>query len=378
MEPIKITNVPSYLRGELYRTLRTEFAEDDTECVITGNIRPLKLDLIVTCLGDVIQLIDTCMFFGVPFHYKIFEFIQASPDYCMREMRLFEQRVKNDTPTYVEVTSHRYFIPNSVPTEYAYMIDTEEYRALKLLASFHLTNNWSADDFLEYIIKNGSLVLVEYYTPLYSIIYHRILYWTVEYGQIPIMSFIVKQPWAKIETFTKELCRHAAKNNQLPMLKYMRETLRFEWDEHTVLDALDEKRLHVLRYALENGCPIPERSKYGIPGIQYIMSMVLALETVEGLRMMAEIVKLPLDNPEYTLIAARNGYVDHLQYLHEKNAPWHPQAINTAARYKHVDCVEFGISVGAPHISAIVETVYQPFTTESDWWIGTHIHQSTL
>jgi hypothetical protein len=352
----------------------TEFAEDDTERVITGNIRPLKLDLNVTCLGDVIQLLDTCMFFGVPFHYKIFEFVEASPDYCLREMTLFEKRVRGEETPTINAPTHRYFIPNSVSTEYAYMIDTEEYRALKLLATFKLTNNWSAGDFLEHIIQNGSLVLVEYYAPRYSDMYSiRILKWAVEYGQIPIMAYLARQPSAK-KTFTKELCRHAARNNQLPMLRYLREILKLEWDEDTVIDALHETRLQVLRYALENGCPIPQYNNSGIP---FIMSMVLAMETVEALRMMAEIVKLPLDNPEYTLIAARNGHVDHLQYLHEKNAPWHPQAINTAARYKHVECVVFGVSVGAPYNPAIVETVNQPFTTESDWWIGAHIYQAT-
>jgi hypothetical protein len=181
MEPIPITNVPSHLQGELYRTLITEFAEDDTERVITGNIRPLKLDLNVTCLGDVIQLLDTCMFFGVPFHYKIFEFVEASPDYCLREMTLFEKRVRGEETPTINAPTHRYFIPNSVSTEYAYMIDTEEYRALKLLATFKLTNNWSAGDFLEHIIQNGSLVLVEYYAPRYSDMYSiRILKWAVE------------------------------------------------------------------------------------------------------------------------------------------------------------------------------------------------------
>ena len=347
MEPIPITNVPTHLQGELYNTLMTEFAEDDTECVITGNIRPLKLDLEVKSLVDVIQLIDTCMFFGVPLHCKIFEFVKAYSDYCLREMKRFEKSVDSNDTT-IEPISTIYFRENSVPTAYAYIIETEEYRALKLLANYTHIWTWSIKGFLEYAIKHGSLVLVEHYAPKYS---HQFPYsplkWAAEYGQIPIMAFLVHCPWVKVhkkyvdktQTFAQELCSIAASKNQLSMLKYLRETLKFDWNMYTVQYSICDDRLDILKYALENGCPIPE---YGI-------NMAIGIRSIEGLRMLVDIRQVSLDDPEYTLWAAENGHVDHLQYLHENNAPWHSQAINIAAEYEHIDCVDYGISVGAPY-----------------------------
>jgi hypothetical protein len=257
------------------------------------------------------------------------------------------------------------------------MVETPEYIALKLLATFKRTWTWSAAEFLEYAIKNGSLVLIEHYASRFSTQCSTLpLKWAAEYGQIPIMAFLVKQPWVKLhtkhpnnihETLAHQLCSDATGNTQFPMLKYLRETLEFEWDKFVVQFSLCEERLHILQYALENNCPVPS----------YGMSMAIGMKSTTALRMLVEMGNMPLDRADYTLYAAQNGSLEHLQYLHEKNAPWHPQAIHTAARHKHFDCVEFGISVGAPYDANIVELAQAPFREDIDRLIGLHIYNAT-
>ena len=92
----------------------------------------------------------------------------------------------------------------------------------------------------------------------------------------------------------------------------------------------------------ENGCIIPE----------YVMTMVIGMESTEALRMLVDIGKMPLDKADYTLYAAQKGNLEHLQYLHEKNTPWHVQAVNMAARNKHL-IVLILVFLSAHHITRI-------------------------
>jgi len=357
MSTLKVIDIPIHLQGELYNYLTTEFIEDEipfNQRYISGNSRPLKLNLKITGLKDILQLMDSCMFFAAPLHWKIFEFVETYPDDMIQQMNEFEHK----------------------ESEYDFFMTTEEYRAIKLLATYKRTWTWSNQDFLEYAIKNGSLVLIEYYAPRYASQCAVLpLKWAADYGQIPIMSFLVKQPWVKLhntyihsdQTLAQQLCSYASANNQLPMLKYLREIQHFEWDKYTVQFSLCEERLSILKYAIENGCPIPE----------YSMHMALGMKTIEGLRILVEIGKIPINNPSYILAAAQHGNLECLQYLYERGAPWHPQAMNTAAREKHIECVEYGISIGAPFEPNIVETVYQPFDVHTDRWVGLFIYNST-
>jgi hypothetical protein len=358
MTTLQLTNIPPHLQGELFKILTTEFTEEDTPLNQRNiwHFRSLKTDLKIRCLRDILQMMDTCMFFAAPLHRKIFEFVEGSPEYIIQEMREFES--------------------GSESSEYGFFVTTEEYRALKLLATYKRTWTWSVQGFLEYAIKNGSLVLIEHYTARYrSVCAVLPLKWAVEYGKIPIMAFLVKQPWISVhnhfihteQTLAQQLCSDAVGYDQLPMLKYLHETLQFPWDQYVVQFSLCEERLHILKYALENGCPIPS----------YGLNMALGMDSIEGLRMLVEMRNIPLEDDEkYTLLAAQNGNVEHLRYLHEKNARWHPQAVNTAARNKYVDCVEFGISVNAPYDSNIVAFAYQPFRLDVDHWIGLQIYHA--
>ena len=365
MTTIHLTDIPVHLQGELFRNLTTEFTEDETplnQREIIGNIRPLKTDLNIKGLFDVIQMIDTCMFFAVPLHWKIFDFVEGSPDYILGQMIDYEKKLENPST-----------ITPLLLLAYEFIVETEEYRALKLLATYKRTWSWSVQGFLEYAIKNGSLVLVEYYAPKYCVQCSVLpLKWAAENGQIPIMAFLVRCPWVKLhyeygdQTLAQQLCSDAVAGNQFPMLKYLHETLGFPWDKYVVQFSFCEERLHILQYALENGCPLPT----------YGMSMAIGMKTTEALRMLVDIAKVPLDRADYTYYAAQNGSIEHLQYLHEKNTPWHPQAINMAARNKHFDCVDFGMSVGAPYDQNIVVLAQGPFNAEIDRWIGLMIYNA--
>jgi len=367
MTNLYVTDIPIHLQGELYNQLTTEFAEDD--CPMNQrnirHFRALKTDLNIRGLKDIIQIMDACMFFAVPLHWKVFDFVDAYPDLIHREMCEYEKILESPDKN-----------TSKIGIEYGFFVTTEEYRALKILATFKRTWTWSDQGFLEYAIKQGSLVLIEYYAGRYCTkCKHIPLKWAIQYNQLPILAFLIKQPWVKLhskmystseETFAEHLCSETAVYNNLTILKYLRETLQFPWNKYVVQNSLCQDRLDVLRYALENGCPIP----------QYAMSMVIGMKSIDALRMFVEIVKTPLNNPDFTLWAAQNGQLSHLVYLHEHNTPWHPQAMHMAARYKHVDCVEFGISMGAPYEPEIVKTVYDAYDNSIDRWIGLHIYNA--
>jgi hypothetical protein len=148
------------------------------------------------------------------------------------------------------------------------------------------------------------------------------------------------------------------------VLKHLRETLQFPWDENVIKNALSNKCNECLQYALTNGCPILLDSATG---------MALRHPTIDAFRILVEVAGY---NPlkEDTLYAASRGSLPHLTYLHELGAPWHPQAVNSAARFKHHTCVDYGIQHGAPYDANLVELSRLPYRADIDRWMASIIY----
>lgn len=74
-------------------------------------------------------------------------------------------------------------------------------------------------------------------------------------GQINVLEWIFEEEeWL----FDSNVCANAAFRNQLPVLQWLRAN-NVPWDEWTLYWARQKELEDVERWALENGCPEPER-----------------------------------------------------------------------------------------------------------------------
>jgi hypothetical protein len=348
---LTVTQLPLHLQGELYKNILDEYGEDEETFI--G--RPIKTDFIFDTHEDILHMIDTCMFLAVDLPDELFNYVALNKSvfYQMREY---------------ELDVHRGTIEES------FFVTTAEYRALKVLAEFETSIRFAVPyNLAAYAIENNSLVLLQYIGKRYAEhLDPYIIHFAVEFGNIQCIDYLVEHPKIKPlifkitnhvsgKTLAQQLCGEA---HTLPVLKHLHETLRFPWDENVIKRALSNKCNECLQYALANGCQISLESATG---------MALRHPTIDAFRILVEVAGYnPLQ--EDTLYAASRGSLPHLTYLHELGVAWHPQAVNSAARFKHHTCVEYGIEHGAPYDANLVELSRLPYRADIDRWMASIIY----
>ena len=352
---LTVNQLPTHLHGELYQNVIEHFTNEET--IID---RPIKTDFIFETHHDILEMIDTCLFLAVELPVELFHHVSLNNTFVLKQMREYEANV------------HSGIIQES------FFVTTPEYRALKLLAEFDIIFNdallYTPFNLAGYAIENGSIELLEYiirdmdFDP-------SIIYFAVVSGHIPSIDYLIKQPSIKNalfaqqkkptfygsnmgigNTYAHELCSDAT---QVSVLKYLRETLQFPWDRRVVENAIRKRNHECLKYALENGCPI------------YMDASVCAAlqhNTIDAFRLLVEICNYKPTEQDI-LYAARTRGLPHLIYLHELNTPWHPQAVNHAARLQFYAGVEYGIKCGAPYDPNLVELSRLPYTVDIDRWM---------
>jgi hypothetical protein len=107
----------------------------------------------------------------------------------------------------------------------------------------------------------------------------------------------------------KAFCREVARMNKLEYLVWAREVKNCDWDYWTISAAAEKGDLAMVKYCVENGCPMDE----------------VACE-----------------------FAAREGHLDVLKYLHENDCPWISLACSWAHEYNHIDCLNYLIEQKCP------------------------------
>ena len=403
-----IQSLPQHLRGELYNNFISDaftsdgFISDDFSSDIKIS-HPIKTDFIFNTHDDLIRIIDTCMFLAVDLPIELFQYIELHPDAILNSIDRYNANVLSGV------------------IEESFFVTTEEYRALKLFAENILSN--TINDDCMYAIKNGSVVLLDYfirleknkagtyYTPLniyngtlkgvpleiqeqklpinelngtppfwacpisnlYRCRNHILLDWAVKYGHIPIINYLLSLHWIhelfptqslqySEQTIAQELYTMAAKYGQLPLLKYFRETLHLQWDTNVVQTALSYQHNDCLQYALENNAPIP----------QYAIGLAVKHSSIDALRLLVEVGKVTPTKDD-TLYASQYGTVEQLAYIHEQNVEWHHHAVNFAARFKKYACMEYGMNNGASYDIVIVTLAREPYSYEIDRWIAERI-----
>lgn len=352
---LTVNQLPTHLHGELYHNVIEDFSNEET--VIH---RPIKTDFIFETHDDILAMIDTCLFLAVELPVEIFHHVSLNNKVVLKQMREYEANV------------HSGIIQES------FFVTTPEYRALKLLAEFDVIFNdallYTPFNLAGYAIENGSIELLEYiikdmdFDP-------SIIHFAVVCGHIPSIDYLIKQPSIKNmlfapqkkltfdgrdmgigNTYAHQLCSDAT---QVSVLKYLRETLQFPWDRRVVEKAIRKRNHECLKYALENGCPM---------FIDSCVYSALQHNTIDAFRLLVEIRNY-IPTEQDILYAAKTRRLSHLIYLHELKTPWHPQAVNHAARLRFYDCVEYGIKCGAPYDPNLVELSYLPYTVDIDRWM---------
>jgi hypothetical protein len=108
----------------------------------------------------------------------------------------------------------------------------------------------------------------------------------------------------------KWFCREVARMNKLEYLVWAREVKNCDWDLRTINAAARQGNLAMVKYCVENGCPVDEVA---------------------------------------CLFATQEGHLDVLKYLHENDCPWNSSACYCAHRDNRIDCLNYLIQQKAPN-----------------------------
>lgn len=343
---LTINQLPPHLQGELYKNILDEYGLDEETFI--G--RPIKTDFNFDTHSDILDMVDTCMFLAVDLPTELFQYVE-----------------QNKTKIYTQILQYKYDVCNGA-IEQSFFVTTAEYHALKALAEFETSirfPRYSAYELAAHAVENNSLVLLEYVCNTYAEHLDQcIIQFAVSRGHIPIIEYLLERPFIKHTLTTRVLHQLCSDAPNLTVLKYLRETLRFPWDERLIEKLVYNQQNDCLRYALENGCPLFLTS---------VVYMSLRHSTVDALRILVELAGYkPMD--EDMLYVASSGSLDHIIYLRELGTPWHPHAVNSAARFRHTACVEYGIEHGAPYDPNIVELSRLPYRVDIDRWMASIIY----
>jgi hypothetical protein len=107
----------------------------------------------------------------------------------------------------------------------------------------------------------------------------------------------------------EDFCSRVALMNKLEYLVWLREVKNCDWDSETINAASKRGNLAMVKYCVENECPMDEWACW---------------------------------------IAAHEGHLDVLKYLHENDCPWRSSACYVAHSNNHDDCLNYLIEQKCP------------------------------
>jgi hypothetical protein len=111
-------------------------------------------------------------------------------------------------------------------------------------------------------------------------------------------------------------CMRVAEMNKLEYLVWAREVKNCDWNEDTINMAVYQGNLAMVKYCVDNGCPIDANT---------------------------------------CTCAAQKGHLDVLKYLHENDCPWDSDACFVAHFNNHVDCLNYCIAQKCPGFERYTE-----------------------
>ena len=114
----------------------------------------------------------------------------------------------------------------------------------------------------------------------------------------------------------KWFCYKVARMNKLEYLVWLREVKNCDWDSMTINAAAEQGNLAMVKYCVENGCPMDEYACYN---------------------------------------AAGEGHLDVLKYLHENDCPWDSWACTSAHANNRIDCLNYLIEQKCPGFEEYIQ-----------------------
>ena len=123
-------------------------------------------------------------------------------------------------------------------------------------------------------------------------------------------------PWGRGMDGTQVwFCEKVASMNKLEYLVWLREVKNCDWDSWTIDKAAKQGNLAMVKYCVDNECPMDERA---------------------------------------CAAAAGEGHLDVLKYLHENDCPWRSDACYFAHRNNRIDCLSYLIEKRCPGFASYV------------------------
>jgi len=104
-------------------------------------------------------------------------------------------------------------------------------------------------------------------------------------------------------------CSRVTLMNKLEYLVWAREVKNCDWDDMTINTAARQGNLAMVKYCVENGCPMTTWT---------------------------------------CMVAASKGHLDVLKYLHENDCPWTSYTCSCAHENNHIDCLNYLIEQKCP------------------------------
>ena len=111
------------------------------------------------------------------------------------------------------------------------------------------------------------------------------------------------------EMTQERFCMLVALTNNLEFLKWAREVKQCAWDKWTISQAAIQDNLQMVKYCVENGCPMDASACAN---------------------------------------AAEEGHLDVLKYLHEHDCPWDSKTLLVARRDDQIECLNYAIEQKCP------------------------------
>lgn len=258
------------------------------------------------------HLIEWLIAVGSPVHHSVI-------DFCVTQNKISFAKllVKSTVGDVIKQKSKRF---------YASVASIGD---LELLKSFDCELHSILADFK--VIKRGHFEIFKWFYEsdlLSEYNFDDFLDVACRYGHLHFVKYILEdmEPHPKINKSKTSPCAQAAKGGHLEILQFLREH-KFKWDHNTMWDACENGHIDIVKYVIENKCPWTSSS----------LESAIRKNNFEIVEFLTEHVREKKEFKLATLIAATNGHLEMLKYLHEHGFPSDESLCDASS--EHLDCL---------------------------------------
>jgi len=145
-------------------------------------------------------------------------------------------------------------------------------------------------------------------------------------------------------------CEQVAATNKLELLKWVREEKKCEWDFRSIVEAIIQGNLEMVKYCVAKECPFDK--------VVCVCQYAAKFGQLEILKYLHEEVKAPWDS-QTAEEAAFDGHLHILEYLVERKYEFTKWPCVIAAEFGHFDCLKYlHETAKAPWDSIVVRSAH--------------------